>query len=181
MTNSRKTATAGKKQKRGFAVLDREKALLLAVGAVGFLRKLSTFATSAAAWRCGLGNALGMLETELNDILLFSSASRLPEDLFSDADAETVPEDLGKARKAARKQVDVLRKILNDARADLSVTEIQCNQLDNALGLVEQELNNLLPPPGAPPRATLPAEWFGDDCEAVTVESESESGAEMKR
>jgi hypothetical protein len=73
--------------------------------------------------------------------------------------------------------VKALNKLLQDARGDLSVDGAQCNRLENALDLVEQELNNLLPPPGAPPRAKLP---FGDDGEGLTVESDSESGAEMK-
>ena len=42
----------------------------------------------------------------------------------------------------------------------LSVEENQCNQLDDALDQAEVKLNELLPPPGAPPRAKLP---FDDD------------------
>lgn len=102
----------------------------------------------------------------------------MPEHLLSDADAETVPADLGNARKAAKGAVKVLREILKDARADLSVDEYQCNRLDNALDLVEQELNNLLPPPGAPPKAKLP---FDDDGDLGSVESDSDGGGEIER
>ena len=177
MRNPKKRTTPGTKAKRGFAVLDREEALKAAAGAVGILRELSRFSTGSAAWRCGLGNALDLLEAELKDILLVASSSQPPEPLFCDGDADSVPADLGKARKDAAGAVKVVQRILRDARADLSVDASQCNGLDNALALVEQELNNLLPPPGAPPRAKLP---FGDDGEGLTVESDSESGAEMK-
>lgn len=180
MTKQKNRTTQGARPKRGFAVLDRDAALIAAAGAVGLLRGLSKFATNSAAWRCGLGNVLGIVEAELNDILLFSSALRLPEDLFSSADAESVPADLGEARKAAKKAVDALRQILQDARADLSVDESQCNRLDNALDRLEEELNRLLPPPGAPPKAKLPAEWFGDDAEDGATVTDSDSGGEMK-
>lgn len=162
-----RTNKQGAKAKRGFAVLDRDADLKAAVGAVGLLRTLLKFATSPSAWRCGLDHALELLETELNDILLFSSAKRLPEDLFSDTDAESVPADLADARKVAAGAVKVLRKSLQDARADLSVDESQCNRLDDALDLVEQELNSLLPPPGAPPKAKLPDVFSEDEDEAM--------------
>ena len=166
------------KAKRGFAVLDREEALKAAAEAVGLLRGLFGFATTLAAWRCGLCNALDLLEAELNDILLFSSAKRLPDDLFGDAEAVAVPSDLGKARKAANGAVKVLRKILQDARADLSVDGSQCNRLDNALDVVEQELNGLLPPPGAPEKAKLP---FDDDGDVGSAESDSDGVGGDKR
>jgi hypothetical protein len=70
---------------------------------------------------------------------------------------------LGKARKDAAGAVKVLRNILKGARTDLSVDGAQCNRLENALDLVEQELNNLLPPPGAPPKAKLPFEDEEDE------------------
>jgi hypothetical protein len=43
---------------------------------------------------------------------------------------------------------------------------------------VEQELNTLLPPPGAPPKATLP---FEDDGDVGGAESDSDGNGEMKR
>ena len=97
----------------------------------------------------------------------FSNA--VPDDLFGDAEAVAVPADLGKARKDAAGAVKVLRNILKNARADLSVDGAQCNRLDNALDVVEQELNSLLPPPGAPPKAKLPF----DEEEAVPVDTGS--------
>jgi hypothetical protein len=132
--------TQGTKAKRGFAILDRDEAVKAAAAAVGLLRTLFKFAISPAAWLCGLDHALELLETELNDTLLFSSAKRLPDRLFSDADAEPVPADVGEARKAAAGAVKVLRGISQDARADLSVDEFQCNRLDNALDRLEEEL-----------------------------------------
>ncbi len=159
MKKSKQRTTHGAKAKRGFAVLDRDAALIAGAGAVGLLRQLSTYATSSAAWRCGLGYALEAVETELNDILRFSTAKRLPEELFANACGQPVL-DLGPARKDAAAAVKVLRKISKDARADLSVEENQCNQLDDALDQAEVKLNELLPPPGAPPRAKLP---FDDD------------------
>src|ERR1035441_4666248 len=111
---NRKNKAPGKKPKRGFAVLDREKALKSAADAIRIFRALSKFGTSTAAWRCGLGYALELLELELNDILLFSSAKRLPDDLCGDAEAVPVPADLGKARKGAAGAVKVLRNILKD-------------------------------------------------------------------
>jgi len=91
-------------RKRRFAVLDREAAIKAAAAAVGLLRALLKVATSPTAWRCGMDHALELLETELNDILLFSAATRLPEYLFGDAEAEAVPVDLAGARKAAAGQ-----------------------------------------------------------------------------
>ena len=175
---NRKNKAPGKKPKRGFAVLDREKALKSAADAIRIFRALSKFGTSTAAWRCGLGYALELLEVELNDILLFSSAKCLPDDLFGDAEAVPVPADLGKGRKDAAGAVKVLKKILRDARADLSVDGAQCNRLENALDLLEEGLNELLPPPGAPPRAKLP---FDDDGDVGSAESDSESSGGMKR
>ena len=52
---------------------------------------------------------------------------------------------------------------MKDARADLSVEEGHCIRLDQTLDLVEEKLNDLLPPPGAPPKAKLPADLFGGD------------------
>jgi len=167
MTKQTERKKQGAKSKRGFAVLDRDAALKAAVGAVALLRTLLKFATSPTAWRCGLDHALELLETELNDTLLFSSAKRLPDCLFSDNDEESVPADLGEARQAAAGAVKVLRKILKDAASDLSVDESQCNGLDNALDFVEQELNNLLPPPGSPPKAKLPDVFSEDEDEAI--------------
>ena len=157
MSSTKKTV------KRGFAVLDRDEALKAAAKAINTLRGLSKFQSSPTAWRCGLGYALEMVETQLNDILLFSCAKRLPDDLFGGAEAVAVPADLGKARKDAAGAVKVLRNILKGARTDLSVDGAQCNRLENALDLVEQELNNLLPPPGAPPKAKLPFEDEEDE------------------
>jgi hypothetical protein len=173
--NSKQRTTQGTKAKRGFAVLDRDDAVKAAAGAVGLLRGLFKFATSAAAWRCGLGNALELLEGELNDILLFSSANQLPDELFGDAEAMPVPTDLGEARKVAAGAVKVLRNILRDALADLSVDGSQCNRLDNALDRLEEELNRLLPPPGAPPRVKLP---FDDEEDEVVL---ADSDAEVQR
>ena len=176
MRTSKRRTTPGSKAKRGFAVLDRDDAIKAAAAAVGLLRTLSKFAISPAAWRCGLGNALELLELELNDVLLFSCAKRLPDYLFCDSEAEVAPSHLGKARKAAKGAVKVLRGILQDARTDLSVGEYQCNRLDNALDLVEQELNNLLPPPSSPPKAKLPFD------EEEVVRADSDGGGEgMKR
>ena len=175
MRSNKKGTTQGAKAKRGFAVLDRDEALKAAAGAVGLLRTLVEFAISPAAWRCGLDYALEQVETQLNDILLFSSAKRLPDYLFCDSEAEAAPSDLSKARKAANGAVKVLRNVLHDARTDLSVDGSQCNRLDDALDVVEQELNNLLPPPGAPPKAKLP---FDDE---EVVRSDSDGGGGMKR
>ena len=161
------------KAKRGFAVLDRADAIEVAAAAVGLLRTLFKFARSSSAWRGGLGYALELLEVELNDILLFSSAKRLPDDLLGDAEAVAVPADLGEARKDAAGAVKVLKNILQDARDDLSVNGAQCYRLDNALDRLEEELNRLLPPPGAPPRAKLP---FDDDGDVGSAESDLESG-----
>jgi hypothetical protein len=176
MRSNKKGPTQGTKAKRGFAVLDRDETVKAAAAAVGLLRSLVTFATSSAAWRCGLGYALELVETQLNDILLFSSASRLPEHLFCDAEDEKVPSDVGKARKDAAGAVKMLRNILKDARADLSVDAYQSNRLDNALDLVEQELNNLLPPPGAPTGAKLPF----DEEEDEVVRADLDDGGETK-
>jgi len=151
-----------KNVKRGFAILDRNQALKSAAKAINTLRGLSKFESSPTAWRCGLDYALELVEAQLNDILLFSDAKRLPDDLFGDAEAVAFPADLGKARKDEAGAVKVLRNILKDARADLSVDESQCKGLDNALDVVEQELNTLLPPPGSPPKAKLP-DLFSED------------------
>lgn len=163
MSGTRKTL------KRGFAVLDREKGLKVAAGAVGLLRKLFTDATSAAAWR---GNALENVEIELNTILLFSGDNGLPDEVLGGAEAMAVPADLGQARKEAAGAVKVLRRILKDARGDLSVDESQCHSLDDALDRLEEALNDLLPPPGSPPRAKLPDSLFEDA--AVPVDAGSE-------
>ena len=175
---NRKNKAPGTKVKRGFAVLDRDEALKAAAGAVGLLRTLSKVAKSPAAWRCGLDYPLEMVETQLNDILLFSGANRLPDDLFGDAEALPVPADLGKARKDAAGAVKALKRILQYARGDLSVDGAQCNRLENALDLLEEGLNELLPPPGAPPRAKLP---FDDDGDVGSAESDSESSGGRKR
>ena len=174
MKKTKQKPTQRANSKRGFALLDRDDAVKVAAGAVGLLRQLSKFATSPTVWRCGLDHALELLEMELNDILLFSSASRLPEHLFGDADVKSVPADLADARNAAAGAVKVLRQILKDARADLSVDESQCNRLDDALDLVEQELNDLLPPPGAPPKAKLPDVFSEDEDEAMPVASDGD-------
>lgn len=148
--------------KRGFAVLDRDKSLKSAAVAVRSLRSLSTFATSAAVWRIGLGTALELVEGQLDDILLFSSAKRLADDVLGDAESVAVPVDLGEARKSAAGAVKVLRRVLKDARADLSVDESQCHGLDDTLDRLEEALNELLPPPGSRPRAKLPDSLFED-------------------
>ena len=80
--------------------------------------------------------------------------------------------DREKARKDARPAVKVLRRILKDARADLSVPELACNRLDHALDLVEEELNDLLPAPGSRPSPKLP---FDDDSENGDVPGRSEA------
>jgi hypothetical protein len=169
MRKTKARTTPGAKAKLGFAVLDRDEALKAAAGAVGSLRNLFRFATSSAAWRCGLDYALELVEAQLNDILLFSGANRLPDDLFGDAEAVAVPADLGKARKDAAGAVKILRNILKKARADLSVDAPQCNRLDNAIDLLEEQLNKSLPPPGAPPRVKLPF----DDEEDEVVRADS--------
>jgi hypothetical protein len=160
MTNRKKTTTSRKKPKRGFAILDRDQALKSAVGAINILRGLSKFETTAAPWRSGTGYALELVEGQLNYILRHSGDGRLPDDLFGKP--QPVPADLGEARKAAAGAVKVLRKILKAARGDLSVGEHDCNELDSAIDRVEVALNDLLPPPGAPPRGTLPG-FSGDD------------------
>jgi hypothetical protein len=81
-----------------------------------------------------------------------------------------VPTDLGEARKAAAGAVKVLQKLLKDARADLSVGEHDCNELDSAIDRVEVALNDLLLPPGAPPKAKLPDVFSEDEDEAMTVD-----------
>jgi hypothetical protein len=145
--------------KRGFGVLDREKALKAAAGAVGLLRKIFKDATKAAVWR---GSVLEGVETELSELLLFSSAKRLADGVLGDVEPVAVPADLGKARNSAAGAVKVLRNILKDARADLSVGESRCHGLNNALDHLEEALNDLLPPPGAPPKPRLPDNLFED-------------------
>ncbi len=86
--------------------------------------------------------------------------------------------DRDKARKDAPAAVKVLRRIAKDARADLSVDEILCNRLDYALDLVDQELNELLPSPGAAPQAKLPG--LSGDGDGGAVQSSLEGGAETK-
>jgi len=66
-----------------------------------------------------------------------------------------------KARKDAPVAVRALRRIVSKARADLSVSLVTCNRLDHALDLVEEELNELLPPPGSRPEAKLPFDEEG--------------------
>lgn len=160
-----------KTPKRGFAVLDREKALKAVAGPVGLLRRLSTGATSTGGGRCR--NALEGVETELNDILRFSSDSRLPDDLVGDAEAVSVSADSGMVRKSAAGAVKALRRILKNARADLSVPACQSDRLDDALDRLEEELNGLLPPPGASPKPRLPDSLFYEDAE-VPVDTASE-------
>ena len=160
-----KSTNQRKQPKRSFARLDRPKALHAAAGAVGLLRTIFKDATKAA------GHALELVETELNDILRFSSDSRLPDEIFCDAEAVPIPTDLEQARKAASGAVKVLRKILKDARGDLSVDESQCGGLDDALDRLEESLNILLPPPGAPRKPKLP--FYEDEDEAVPVETGS--------
>lgn len=174
MANHRKTTKTGRPPKRGFAVLDRDKALKSAAVAINTLRGLSTFATSAAAWRRGLDYAMEQVETQLNDILRYSSSKRLPDDLHDGK--QPVTPDIGEARKDAAAAVKVLRKTLKDARTDLSVDEYQCNGLDHALDQLETELNKLLPPPGAPPKAKLP---FDDDEDTGPVETDLDSASEI--
>jgi hypothetical protein len=152
-------------KRRGFSVLDRPKALKATAGAVGLLRNVFKDATKA------VGYALELVEGALADVLLFSSDSRLPDVVIGDAEAVAVPTDLEQARKAASGAVKVLRKILRDARGDLSVDESQCSGLDNALDRLEEALNELLPPPGAPRRPKLP--FYDDEDEAVPVETGS--------
>jgi hypothetical protein len=64
--------------------------------------------------------------------------------------------DRERARKDAPAALKVLRRILKEARADLSVHEYQCNRLEYALDRVDEELNEMLPPPDAKPSARLP-------------------------
>src|ERR1017187_4570529 len=99
MTKQTRRKKPGAKTKRGFAVLDRDDAIKAAAGAVGLLRTLFKFAISPAGWRCGLGIALELLEVELNDILLYSGANRLPDNSLGDAEPVAVPADLGRTRK----------------------------------------------------------------------------------
>jgi hypothetical protein len=169
-------AAHGKKLKQGFANLDREKALKSAAEAIQMLRALSVYATCGAAWRCGLGYALECLEEQLNEILLFSSSNRLPEELFLGNGAVPVAADLGQARKDAAVAVKVFRKILRDAASDLSVDEFQCHGLDQALDHVEVQLNALLPPPGSPQKAKLP---FDDDEDDGLVATDLDSAGEI--
>jgi len=98
-------------------------------------------------------------------------------DLFGDAEAVPVPADLGKGRQDAAGAVKVLKKILRDARADLSVDGAQCNRLEIALDLVEQELTIFCRRRVRRRRPKLP---FDDDGDVGSAESDSESGAEMK-
>jgi hypothetical protein len=161
----------GNKATRGFAVLDRDKSLKSATGAVQALRGLSVYAASVAAWQCGLGYALELVECQLNDILLFSSSNRLPDELFLGGVAVPVVAEVGQVRRDAAAAVKVFRRLWKDARADLSVDESQCNRLEQALDQVEVKLNELLPPPGKAPRAKLPSGYFDDEEDgAVTAD-----------
>ena len=164
MTKQKHTTGQGKKPKRSFARLDREKALKAAAGPVGVLRKIFTASTR-------MGYVLELVETELNDILRFSDDRRLPDEIFCDTDAVVVPADLGEARKSAAGAVTALRKLWRDAQGDLSVDESQCSGLESALDRLEEALNELLPPPGLPPRAKLPDDLFDEaGVEAVPVD-----------
>lgn len=165
MATQKRTASQRKNPKRSFARLGRENALEAAAGAVGLLRKIFNGAPRAA------GYALELVETQLNDILLFASSKRLPDEIFCDVEAVAVPTELAQARKSAAGAMKALRKTLEDARADLSVDESQCTGLDDALDLLEQALNVLLPPPGAPRRPKLP--FYDDEDEAVPVQTGS--------
>ena len=142
-----------KKLKRGFCVLDRERDLKLAVEAIATLREFKK--REHPVLGLGLDGALQVVEPILNSILRFSS-EKFPDELFDRVVPRPIPEDLSQARKTAAVEVKTLRKILKEARADLSVPENECTQLDNALDLVERKLNELLPPPGAPQKAILP-------------------------
>jgi hypothetical protein len=155
----KKRDTTTKKTKRGFCVLDRGKALNSAVKAVGVFRELKT--TKADAVRLGFGGALQILEDVLNGILRFSGGA-LPDDLFDRLVPEPLPEDVDETRRVAKGAVTILRKILKDARADLSVHVSECTQLDDAIDVIERALHELLPPPGAPGPPKLP---FDDDIE----------------
>ncbi len=146
-----------KKQRRGFCVLDRDDALESAVHAIATLRSLTDKMPSALA--LGLRSALQIVEQVLTGILLFSGG-RLPEELFNRVVVKPLPEDVKQTRKTAKAAVAKLRTILNDAQADLSVPADECRQLDEALQEVEEKLNDLLPPPGAPRTAVL---FLGDD------------------
>lgn len=56
--------------------------------------------------------------------------------------------DWAKSRKDAIQAVKVLRKVAKDAGADLSVNECFPRRLNYELGLIEETLNEMLPPDG---------------------------------
>ncbi|MGD1095120.1 MAG: hypothetical protein ABSB35_24400 [Bryobacteraceae bacterium] len=66
--------------------------------------------------------------------------------------------DREQARKDGKNAMDVLWKIANTAKADLSVTEYEIATYEASLQRVEQELNALLLPPGTQP--VLPEDLF---------------------
>lgn len=80
--------------------------------------------------------------------------------------------DREKARKDAPVAIRALRRIIAKARADLSVSMVICKRLDHALDLVEEELNELLPPPGSRPEARLPFDEQGQPlCAAEPIKA----------
>lgn len=56
--------------------------------------------------------------------------------------------DWEKSRMDAIQAVKVLRKVVKDAGADLSVNECFPRRLNYELGLIEETLNEMLPPDG---------------------------------
>ncbi len=136
--------------RRGFCVLDREEALKQAVKAVAELREIARRKPDDES--ISLKTALHALEPALNSILQFSGEP-FSDDLFSGIVVNPNPADLEQIRKRAAGTVKVLRNVLKDARADLSVAETECAEFDAAIYSVE---NELLPPPGASPKARLP-------------------------
>ena len=171
--HNKKAVTVGKTPKRGFAVLDREASVTSALGALHILRSLPKCAFCTAADRLSVNYAIGQVERELNTMLCFSSSGHLPGERAEKT--EPLTGHLGEARKAAAGAVKVLRKILKGARADLSVDENDSTKLDFAIDGLEVALNDLLPPPGAPPKARLPGFDDDDDDDGGAAESSLES------
>jgi len=139
--------------KRRFCVLDRAASLVLAVKAIAELRAVAE--SKDANESIGLTAALQALEQALNCILQYSY-SKFSEELFYGVVVDPLPIDVEKVRMRAASSVKSVRKVLKDARGDLSVDEVDCTRLDANIGFIEERLNDLLPPQGAPKGACLP-------------------------
>jgi hypothetical protein len=72
-----------------------------------------------------------------------------------------------KERKVANKAIAALRGLAKRVGYDLSIHECHSNRLRYELGLIEDTLNELLPPPGSTSGATLPDDLWSVE-ETVT-------------